>query len=144
QSVDEFRKQAEQVSGKAGLVPLRLIRGQSHPRLGDTSGVFELAAGEWTRTPIEAGGERLWVLIESKTPAAVPPLSQIRFRVEADYGRIKRQELTQQLSRDLMSRYDVKILAEPPVVNSAGDAGQEAASVIGSGTADDPATEADD
>ena len=79
----------------------------------DTAALFELAENEWTKAPIAAGEEELLVLLESKTPAATLPLSQIRFRVEADYRRTKEQEFMQQLSADLMSRYDVKILAAP-------------------------------
>ena len=100
-------------NGDADVVPVRIVKGQPHERLGDTSGLFDLAEGQWTKAAINTGAEKLLVLVESKTPAATPPLSEIRFRVESDYRRRKQQELIEQLSADLMSRYDVKIVASP-------------------------------
>jgi hypothetical protein len=98
--------------------------------------LFELAAGEWTKTPVAAGDEKLLVLVESKSPATTPPLAQIRSRVEADYRRRKQQELRRKLSADLMSRYDVKIVSTPS------DGSEDASSASG-GSDNDPA-EADE
>ncbi len=50
-----------------------------------------------------------------------PPLAEVRQRVEADYVRVKQQELTEQLFRDLLARYDVRIM--PP--EQAAEANQE-------------------
>ena len=41
-----------------------------------------------------------------------PPFNEVRDRVVQDYVARKRAELSQQLMRDLMSRYDVRILDE--------------------------------
>lgn len=110
-SREDFQKLADESNGDAAVAPVRIVKGQPHPRLGDTSTIFSLAVGEWTKTPVESGDEKLLVLLDSKTPATTPPLDEIRFRVESDYRRRKQQELTQRLSADLMSRYDVKIMA---------------------------------
>jgi len=139
QSAEEFRKQAEQTAGDAGLVPLRVVQGQPHPRLGETSALFDLEAGEWTSAPVEAGEEKLWILLQSKTAASIPPLSRIRARVEEDYRRIKRQEITQKLSADLMTRYQVRIHARPAAATPAGDASQDAADGSPGRTSDDQA-----
>jgi peptidyl-prolyl cis-trans isomerase C len=125
-SPDDFRKLADAANGDADVVPVRIIKGQPHPRLGETAVFFDLAEGEWTKAPVEAGDERLLVLLESKAPATTPPLDQIRFRVESDYRQRKQQELMQKLSADLMSRYDVKIVATPSAANREGSASEKA------------------
>ena len=112
-AADDFRRLAAQPADTTDVAPLHITRGRVHPRLGNTEPIFELAAGAWTKTPLTAGDKQRLVLVESKTPATTPPLSQIRFRVEIDYRRRKQQELTQRLLQDLMARYDVKILAMP-------------------------------
>lgn len=115
QSADDFRKLADETHEDAEVVPIRIVQGERHHRLGDVSELFALAVGEWTQEPVATPHEQALVLVDSKTPAATPPLEQIRFRVEADYRRKKGQELMQQLAADLMSRYDVRIHAEPTV-----------------------------
>ena len=112
-SADAFRKLADDANGEAELAPIRIVKGEPHFRLGDTAALFALAAGEWTKTPITAANEKLLVLIGSKTAASTPPLTQVRLRVAADYRRRKQQELTEQLGAELMSRYDVRIVAAP-------------------------------
>lgn len=134
QSAADFRKLADERNGDAEITPERIVKGQTDPRLGDTSALFELAEDEWTKTPVPSGDEKLLVLVESKTPATTPPLSEIRYRVEADYRRKKQKEFSEQLSADLMSRYHVKIVAtptapkdvEPGQDNSSGDTQAEA------------------
>ena len=117
-TADQFKEAAKGDADQPEVV--RLFKEQPHPRFEDTSAIFALTEGEWTKTPIEAGDQKVLVLVESKTAAATPPLDQIRFRVESDYRRRKQQELTQQLSADLMSRYDVKIVV-PPTEKEASD-----------------------
>lgn len=117
-TADQFKEAAKGDADQPAVV--RLVKEQPHPRFEDTSAIFALTEGEWTKTPIEAGDQKVLVLVESKTAAATPPLDQIRFRVESDYRRRKQQELTQQLSADLMSRYDVKIVV-PPTEKEASD-----------------------
>jgi len=129
QSAEAFRSLIGQAGADEDTASIRIVEGQSHLRLGDTAALFELAEGDWTRTPLTVGDEKILVLVESKTPATTPPLSQIRLRVEADYRRRKYQELTQKLSGDLMSRYDVQIVAPPSDESvrssSAGDGSKE-------------------
>ncbi|MEM9645588.1 MAG: peptidyl-prolyl cis-trans isomerase [Planctomycetota bacterium] len=110
-SADDFLAMAKGERDEPEKV--QLVKGQTHPRFGDTSQIFALSPGEWTKKVI--GTERAdgLMLVESKSPAAAPPLDQVRFRVVADYRQRKRQELMQRLSEDLMSRYDVKVFPLP-------------------------------
>ena len=117
-TADQFTEAAKGDADQPEVV--RLVKGQPHPRFTETSAIFALSEGEWTKTPMEVGDQKVLVLVDSKTAAATPPLDQVRFRVESDYRHRKQQELTQQLSADLMSRYDVKIVA-PPTETKAGE-----------------------
>jgi hypothetical protein len=80
--------------------------------LGNVEPLFELSDGEWTKEPHIHRETRHLVLVEKKTHARTPPLPEVRGRVQADYTAVKRQELSDQLLRDLMTRYDVRIV--PP------------------------------
>jgi peptidyl-prolyl cis-trans isomerase C len=116
QSADDFRKlAAERASPDAnggGPQPRTVVRGRPDPLLGDVESLFKLAKGEWTREPIVQGDHRFLVLVEKKTAARTPPLTEIGSQVEADYAQLKQQELRQELAGDLMRRYDVRIM--PP------------------------------
>lgn len=112
-SADDFRKLAAKANNGNEVTPLTVVKGRAHPQLGDVDAVFALSAGEWTKSPLKGSDEQLLALVESKTPAATPPLEQIRFRVEADYRAIKQQELSKRLFDDLTSRYDVRIVRMP-------------------------------
>jgi hypothetical protein len=94
------------------VTPLEVVRDRSHPQLGDTQALFDLGPGKWTTEPHVNGDDRYLVLVEGKTAPRTPPLSEVRSRVELDYVSRKRQELSNRLFADLMSRYDVKIVAE--------------------------------
>ena len=97
------------------LVELRsLRRGDADTLLGEVEPLFEIEAGTWTTEPHVHAGRRFLVLIVQKTPAGTPPLSEIGEKVESDYRQRKQQELSEQLTRDLMSRYEVKILPQEP------------------------------
>jgi len=113
-SAAAFRQRATEANGESGNEALRIVEGEPHARLGDIAALFKLSSGQWTKKPLTVEGEQFLVLLESKTPAATPSLAQIRFSVETDYRRRKQQELRQQLSADLMQRYDVKVVAAPP------------------------------
>ncbi len=91
--------------------PRVIVRGRFDPLLGDVEPLFALAAGEWTKEPQLNRDQKYLVLVEKKTPARTPPFEEVRPRVEADYARIKEQELTEELFRDLLTRYEVRILA---------------------------------
>lgn len=93
------------------IEPRRIVRGQNHFELGTTDSLFELDAGQWTSEPQANGDRRFLLLIESKSPAHTPPLSEIRERVQADYVSRKQQELARKLIEDLMVRYDVKLMS---------------------------------
>ena len=88
-----------------------IVRGQSDGLLGETEKLFGLEQGGWTKKPIVRGEKRFWVFLEKKFPARTPPMEEIQGRVARDYVSRKRAELSQKLTRDLMSRYDVRILS---------------------------------
>ncbi len=115
QSADDFRKLASertsQDSGGGQPQPRTIVRGRPDPLLGDVEPLFRLAEGQWLPKPVTHGDQKHLVLVEKKAEARTPPLSEIAARVEADYTREKRQELTQALFHDLMERYDVRIMA---------------------------------
>lgn len=95
-------------------VPVQtLVQGQRDPTLGTTDSLFSLAAGQWTNEPHTNGEQRFLVLVQKKSPAQTPPLSEIRPRVTADYMARKQQELSQKLFADLMDRYNVKVITLP-------------------------------
>ncbi len=112
-SSNEFRLLASgrigEADSKQTQAPHHIVLGRSDPKLGDTDTLFKLSPGEWTREPHVHGGMRFLVLCDSKAPARTPPLSTIRWRVEADYQSRKRRELSDKLYRDLMVRYNVRI-----------------------------------
>jgi peptidyl-prolyl cis-trans isomerase C len=113
-SADDFKKLAAERAKTDGRPPettqdQTAVRGQPHPPLGDIEPLFALEAGKWTTTPLVSGDTRHLALVESKTPERLPPLDEVRQRVEADYRSRKVQELSQQLFRDLMTRYEVRI-----------------------------------
>ena len=116
-SADDFtklvaqRQPPEEATGEAPE-SRQLTRGQFDPVLGDVEGLFATSAGEWTREPHVNNDKKYLVLVKSKTPARIPPLPEVGDRVEADYLAVKQQELSQKLFRDLMARYNVKIM--PP------------------------------
>ncbi len=128
-SSEDFKKlaaeqQGDDVSKKAPAAPKHVVRGRPDLVLGNVDELFQLSKGQWTKQP-HAGsdGRKFLVLVEDKTPARTPPLSEIRFRVEADYRARKQQELSEKLFHDLMSRYDVRIhLMEKPAEKSGGKA----------------------
>ena len=117
-SAGDFRKLAEQRREGDGAVdkpPVtrRVVRGGADPLLGDTEPLFDLAQDRWTTEPhAGAGDEKYFVLIERKTAARIPPLEEIESQVRAEYTARKQRELSQRLFRDLMVRYDVR-LVEP-------------------------------
>ena len=116
ESADDFRKLARErgspeAPGEEAPPPRVVVRGRFDPLLGDVEPLFALSPGEWTKEPHASGDRAYLVLVEKKTPARTPQLEEVRPRVEADYARIKQQELTEELFRDLLTRYQVRILA---------------------------------
>jgi len=104
-SAEEFRAQAGQTPSR------RLLRGRDDTVLGQTDALFELSEGEWTKTAHVAGDKSYLVLVEKKTAARTPPLEEVKAQVESDYAARKQQELSAKLFADLMTRYEVKIMA---------------------------------
>ena len=119
ESADGFRKLAkDRREGDAddatdGPPPTRrVIRGASDVVLGDTEALFDLPQEEWTKEPhTGADGEKYFVLVQRKNAARIPALEEIEPQVRAAYTARKQQELSQQLFRDLMTRYDVRLVA---------------------------------
>ena len=115
-SADDFRTLAAQrgsteAPGSEAPPPRVVVRGRFDPLLGDVEPLFALGEGGWTKEPQVNRDQRFLVLVEKKTPARTPPFEEVRPRVEADYARIKQQELTEELFGDLLTRYEVRILA---------------------------------
>ena len=117
-SADDFRKLAagRDKTPKAAdgqTKPGRqLIRGRADPVLGNVDGLFKLSEGQWTKEPHIYQDTRFLVLLEKKTAARTPPLSEVKGRVVGDYVARKRQERSEKLFGDLMNRYDVRIVPE--------------------------------
>ena len=122
ESADDFRKlavkrQDPQPAEGQPAESRQLPRGQPDDILGDIEPLFDLEAGTWTTGPHVHEDRKFLVLAEEKTPARTPPLEEIAGRVESDYRTRKQQELSEHLGRDLMSRYEVKILPHEPTPN---------------------------
>jgi len=124
-SPDGFRKLAAKrpspgapatAAERADAPPRTIDRGRLDPLLGDVEALFDLSEGEWTKDPHVHNDKEHLVLVEKKNPVRIPPLAEVRERVEADYVRVKQQELAEQLFRDLLARYDVRIM--PPAEGS--------------------------
>jgi hypothetical protein len=115
-SADDFRKLArERLPGDEETTQpptYRVVRGREDPMLGDVTPLFELSENEWTKQPYGHGNKKYLALVQSKTEARTPPFSEVRARVQNEYTTRKQRELTEELFRDLMARYKVKIV--PP------------------------------
>ena len=127
---DDFKRVAAERRTATGDEPAEspsdaLVRGRSHPELGDVESLFELEAGAWTDMPHENDEDRFLVLVEGKTPARTLPFEEVRRQVEAEYRARKQQELSEKLFRDLMVRYDVKIHEIKPESDDAGETPSE-------------------
>jgi tetratricopeptide (TPR) repeat protein len=109
-SAEDFRKLAAEHQAEAA--PRRIVRGRPDPLLGTADELFELAEGEWTKTPLVHNGQRWLALVDRKTAERTPPLEEVLDRIRADYVARKQAERAQELLADLMSRYDVQII--PP------------------------------
>ena len=126
QTADDFKNLAAERRTAGGDDPTEspsagLVRGRSHPELGDVEALFGLGTGAWTDKPHENGEDRFLVLVEGKSPARPLPFEEVRRQVEAEYRGRKQQELSERLFRDLMVRYDVKIHDISP---ASGDPGE--------------------
>lgn len=115
-SAEDFLKLAEErMEGDEGAepVPSEVVRGRYHAELGyETDSLFALDAGEWTASPIERNEARYLALVQKKIPARIPSLAEVEDRVLKDYTDRKQKEVFEKVIKDLMARYDVKIL--PP------------------------------
>lgn len=115
-SADDFRRLVASRRGpkKPGdeAKPRRIVRGGEDAELGKTDSLFELAEGQWTRKPHKGAGGEYLVLVEKKHAARTRPLEEVRSEVRSQYTARKQQELSEQLLRDLMSRYDVQITVD--------------------------------
>jgi peptidyl-prolyl cis-trans isomerase C len=125
ESVEKFREIVIQRRGVDGNLPpaRRVVRGQPDRMLAAVDQLFELDAEQWTKQVIEGEEGKYLVLVEGKAAARTPPLDEIKQRVQADYNRIKQQQLSEQLLRDLMIRYDVKLM---PQTDQPADSADEA------------------
>lgn len=112
ESADDFEKLAAERTADGATPDRQIVRGRNDPMLGGTDALFELAEGRWTARPHVNQNDRYVVLVRKKTPARTPPYEEVSRRVAADYVSRKRQETTQKLVTDLMTRYDVQIV--PP------------------------------
>ncbi len=126
ESAQQFRELLEQrksADAAAQQTPAtgRLVRGRVDPTLGPTDALFELPEGQWTKAAHVHDGQRFLVAVEKKTPPRTPPLSEVRQRVQADYMARKQREWSEKLFRDLMARYDVRLMP----ANGPGDAKQQ-------------------
>lgn len=115
-SADDFRKLAAERKADA---PRQIVQGRPDPQLGSADELFALDEGQWTKTPYQSGDRQWLVLVDKKIPERTPELAEAGDRVRADYVARKQQELSEQLMRDLMTRYDVKIM--PPGGNEKPD-----------------------
>jgi peptidyl-prolyl cis-trans isomerase C len=120
ESMEDFRQlAARRQGGESGQAEaaqaetVTIVRGRPHPQLGDTEPLFEIETGRWTTQPHENAERRFLVLVAAKTPARTPEFEEVRDRVETEYRSRKRQELMEQIFRDLMTRYDVEIQLPP-------------------------------
>ena len=89
---------------------------------GDPEPLFDLSQDQWTTEPhIGTGDEKYLVLVERKSAARIPPLEEIESQVRDEYGTRKRRELSEQLFRDLMSRYQVRLVEPAKADDQAND-----------------------
>jgi hypothetical protein len=110
--VEEFRKRSKERTKEGQSERLEVIRGKAHPVLGAIDDVFELGEGSWKDKPYGKGNEKFLLLVEKKTAERIPEYDEVRQAILHAYVSRKRAELSESLSRDLMKRYDVKILDE--------------------------------
>ena len=129
-SADGFRKLAGQrrqgedaAAGENKSPPARrIVRGRADPLFGDPEPLFDLSQDQWTTEPhIGTGDEKYLVLVERKSAARIPPLEEIESQVRDEYGTRKRRELSEQLFRDLMSRYQVRLVEPAKADDQAND-----------------------
>jgi peptidyl-prolyl cis-trans isomerase C len=90
-----------------------VVRDRAHPQLGDVESLFDIGADQWTKQPHENADRRFLVLVTDRTPERLPEFAEVEQQVEREYRSRKRQELMEQLFRDLMTRYEVEIESQP-------------------------------
>jgi len=128
-SADEFhelvrrRRDSKANPGEAPLFRW-LARGREDPSLGNTEALFKLSEGQWTKAPHVHNDDKYLVLVEQKTPARTLPLSEVKQVVRSDYLARKQQEVSEELFRDLLTRYDVQIT--PPEGSEAAESDEAA------------------
>jgi hypothetical protein len=110
--IDDFRKRSTERTKEGQSEKFEVTRGRAHPVLGNVDDVFELGEGSWKDKPYGKGSERFLLLVEKKTPERIPEFAEARQAVLQAYVSRKRAELSEALTRDLMTRYDVKILGD--------------------------------
>lgn len=99
--------------GAASLLPSRLPATPG-PVIDRTFGtgfhaaLLSFPVGQW-RGPVESSYGQHLVRIESRTEAALPPLPDIRERVEAEWRAAEMETLRDSLERTLLSRYRVSL-----------------------------------
>lgn len=77
----------------------------------ELAAVFDLAEGEWTKSPVPLGPGKLLLLVEKKETAAPATFAEAEQAVRRDYVAQKQQEKLGRLMEELMKKYDVRILA---------------------------------
>ena len=110
-TADDFRRWFEErkKAGDRGAGKTTLRKGAELPPA--LTGVFDLGEGEWTKSPIELGPSKLALLVEKKNAAKPKTFAEAEPDVRRNYLAQKRQEMMGKLMNDLMSRYNVRILA---------------------------------
>ncbi|MBN1852682.1 MAG: hypothetical protein JW829_08155 [Pirellulales bacterium] len=116
QSAEDFRKLArerepDQTESESPRLH-RIVRGRIDGKLGDTSSLFDLAENEWTHSPHSYKDKKFLVLATSKHAARTPDYSEVREQIRSDYIQRKQREVSERLLRDLMARFEVRIIPQ--------------------------------
>ena len=83
---------------------------------GFHAALVDLSVGRW-HGPVRSGYGQHFVRVTDRSDAALPPLSEIRGRVEAEWRAAQEQEMRESFSRALLDRYSVTLPDAEEVLN---------------------------
>ena len=106
-------KAGEEVVGESSLIPDAMLEAgeQEVDRTfgrGFAERLDEVPLGEWSG-PVPSGLGVHLVKIDERVPGEIPPLSEVRSKVEVEWSNARRLEMREQVNEKLRERYEIVV-----------------------------------